>query len=91
MATQIKLYYNTLITPEKNACVEDIETYLGQKQYVATELNKFIQHDLSLNLKLDTALISKAWTTGDALNPFNNARIDYVAIKNEKDSGWIYY
>ena len=91
MATQIKLYYNTLITPEKNACVEDIETYLGQKQYVATELNKFIQHDLSLNLKLDTALISNAWTTGDALNPFNNARIDYVAIKNEKDSGWIYY
>lgn len=91
MATQIKLYYNTLITPEKNACVEDIETYLGQKQYVATELNKFIQHDLSINLKLDTALISNAWTTGDALNPFNNARIDYVAIKNEKDSGWIYY
>lgn len=91
MATQIKLYYNTLITPEKNACVEDIETYLGQKQYVATELNKFIQHDLSLNLKLDTALISNAWTTGDALNPFNAGRIDYVAIKNEKDSGWIYY
>lgn len=91
MATQIKLYYNTLITPEKNACVEDIETYLGQKQYVATELNKFIQHDLSINLKLDTALISNAWTTGDALNPFNAGRIDYVAIKNEKDSGWLYY
>lgn len=91
MATRIKLYYNSFITPEKNACVEDIATYLGQCEFVETELNKFIQHDLSVNLKLDTALISNAWTTGDALNPFDGMRIDYAAIKNEKDSGWLYY
>lgn len=91
MATRIKLYYNTFITPEKNACVEDIETYLGQSDFVETELNKFIQHDLSINLKLDTALLGSSLTTGDALNPFDGSRIDYAAIKNEKDSGWLYY
>ena len=50
----VKIYYDTKIKPERNADIEDIESYLSNKTSVTIPLSKFYKHDLSLTLKLDT-------------------------------------
>ena len=48
----VKIYYDTKIKPERNADIEDIESYLSSKTSVTNPLSKFYKHDLSLTLKL---------------------------------------
>ena len=90
MATIIKLYYNTGIRPEKNAAIEGITTFLSTKQSVTIPLNRFIQHDTSLSIKIDSNLLTDKYT-GNVLNPFRNGKPDYCGIKNDQDSNYVYY
>ena len=90
MATIIKLYYNTGIRPEKNAAIEGITTFLSTKQSVTIPLNRFIQHDTSLSIKIDSNLLTDKYT-GDVLNPFRNGKPDYCGIINDQDSAYVYY
>ena len=90
MATIIKLYYNTGIRPEKNAAIEGITTFLSTKQSVTIPLNRFIQHDTSLSIKIDSNLLTDKYT-GNVLNPFRNGKPDYCGIKNDQDSDYVYY
>ena len=90
MATIIKLYYNTGIRPEKNAAIEGITTFLSTKQSVTIPLNRFIQHDTSLSIKIDSNLLTDKYT-GNVLNPFRNGKPDYCGIKNDQDSAYVYY
>lgn len=89
--SSVKLYYNTKIRPEKNARIEGLETYLASKNTQSIMLNKYVKHDLSVSIKIDTEELGSYVWTGDVLNPFASGRLDYVAIKNDKDTGWIYY
>lgn len=89
--SSVKLYYDTKIRPEKNARIEGIETYLANKSQQSITLNKYVKHDLNISIKIDTEELGSYVWTGDVLNPFASGRLDYVAIKNEKDTGWIYY
>ena len=90
MATIIKLYYNTGIRPEKNAAIEGITTFLSTKQSVTIPLNRFIQHDTSLSIKIDSNLLTDKYT-GNVLNPFRNGKPDYCGIKNDQDGAYVYY
>ena len=90
MATIIKLYYNTGIRPEKNAAIEGITTFLSTKQSVTIPLNRFIQHDTSLSIKIDSNLLTDKYT-GNVLNPFRNGKPDYCGIINDQDSAYVYY
>lgn len=90
MATIIKLYYDTGIKPEKNAVIEDIAAFLSTKTSVTIPLNRFIQHDTSLSIKIDTTILGNTYT-GDILNPFRNGKPDYCAISNDYDSNYVYY
>ena len=90
MATIIKLYYNTGIRPEKNAAIEGITTFLSAKQSVTIPLNRFIQHDTSLSIKIDSNLLTDKYT-GNVLNPFRNGKPDYCGIKNDQDGAYVYY
>ena len=89
--SSVKLYYNTKIRPEKNARIEGLETYLASKTMQSITLNKYVKHDLSVSIKIDTEELGSNVWTGDVLNPFASGRLDYVAIKNDKDTGWVYY
>lgn len=89
--SSVKLYYNTKIRPEKNARIEGIEAYLASKTTQSITLNKYVKHDLSISIKIDTEELGSYVWTGDVLNPFANGRLDYAAIKNDKDTGWVYY
>lgn len=89
--SSVKLYYDTKIRPEKNARIEGIETYLAGKSQQSITLNKYVKHDLSVSIKIDTEELGSYVWTGDVLNPFASGRLDYVAIKNDKDTGWVYY
>lgn len=89
--SSVKLYYDTKIRPEKNARIEGLEAYLAGKSIQSITLNKYVKHDLSISIKIDTEELSSYVWTGDVLNPFASGRLDYVAIKNDKDTGWIYY
>lgn len=87
----VKIYYDTKIKPERNADIEDIESYLSSKTSVTIPLSKFYKHDLSLTLKLDTLDLGESIWSGDILNPFKQGKIDYIAIKNDTDTKYIYY
>ena len=87
----VKIYYDTKIKPERNADIEDIESYLSSKTSVTIPLSKFYKHDLSLTLKLDTLDLGESVWSGDILNPFKQGKIDYIAIKNDTDTSYIYY
>ena len=89
--SSVKLYYDTKIRPEKNARIEGLETYLASKTTQSIILNKYVKHDLSVSIKIDTEELGSYVWTGDVLNPFKSGRLDYVAIKNDKDTGWVYY
>lgn len=89
--SSVKLYYDTKIRPEKNARIEGLETYLASKITQSITLNKYVKHDLSVSIKIDTEELGSYVWTGDVLNPFASGRLDYVSIKNDKDTGWIYY
>ena len=89
--SSVKLYYDTKIRPEKNARIEGLETYLANKNTQSIILNKYVKHDLSISIKIDTEELGSYVWTGDVLNPFASGRLDYVAIKNDKDTGWVYY
>ena len=95
MPTTIKLYFSTGIRPEKNAVIEDIAAYLSTKSSVEYSINRFIEHDTSLSIKIDTTLFSPASPYGTSVeltNPFNTAQHpDYCAIKNERDTDFVYY
>lgn len=96
MATSLRLYFDTGIRPEKNAVIEDIETFLSTKRNLTYPLNKFIQPDTSLSVKIDTLglpsiIIDKGFAT-HVVNPFWSKKPDYCAIKNEDGSDkWVYY
>ena len=87
----VKIYYDTKIKPERNADIEDIESYLSSKTSVTIPLSKFYKHDLSLTLKLDTLDLGEYIWSGNILNPFKQGKIDYIAIKNDTDTSYIYY
>ena len=89
--SSVKLYYDTKIRPEKNARIEGLETYLAGKTTQSITLNKYVKHDLSVSIKIDTEELGSYVWTGDVLNPFASGRLDYAAVKNDKDTGWIYY
>ena len=89
--SSVKLYYDTKIRPEKNARIEGLETYLAGKTTQSITLNKYVKHDLSVSIKIDTEELGSYVWTGDVLNPFASGRLDYAAGKNDKDTGWIYY
>lgn len=94
MATTIKLYFSTGIRPEKNAVIEDIATYLSTKSSVEYSINRFIEHDTSVSIKIDTHVLSPASqydTAGEKLNPFDYSKLDYCAIKNDRDTDFVYY
>lgn len=96
MATSLRLYFDTGIRPEKNAVIEDIETFLSTKRNLTYPLNKFIQPDTSLSVKIDTlglpsVIIDKGYAT-HVVNPFWSKKPDYCAIQNEDGSDkWVYY
>ena len=89
--SSVKLYYDTKIRPEKNARIEGLETYLASKTTQSITLNKYVKHDLSVSIKIDTEELGSYVWTGDVLNPFASGRLDYAAVKNDKDTGWVYY
>lgn len=94
MATTIKLYFSTGIRPEKNAVIEDIAAYLSTKSSVEYSINRFIEHDTSVSIKIDTYVLSPASqynTAGENLNPFDYSKFDYCAIKNDRDTDFVYY
>lgn len=94
MATTIKLYFSTGIRPEKNAVIEDIAAYLSTKSSVEYSINRFIEHDTSVSIKIDTHVLSPASqydTAGEKLNPFDYSKFDYCAIKNDRDTDFVYY
>lgn len=94
MPTIIKLYFSTGIRPEKNAVIEDIAAYLATKSSVTYSVNRFIEHDTSVSIKIDTHALSPASqydTAGEKLNPFDYPKFDYCAIKNERDDDFVYY
>ena len=95
MPTTIKLYFSTGIRPEKNAVIEDIAAYLSTKSSVEYSINRFIEHNTSVQIKIDTTAFSPAspyGTSSELLNPFRQAQHpDYCAIKNERDTDFVYY
>lgn len=95
MPTIIKLYFSTGIRPEKNAVIEDISAYLSTKSSVEYSINRFIEHNTSVQIKIDTTAFSPAspyGTASELLNPFRQAQHpDYCAIKNERDTDFVYY
>lgn len=94
MATTIKLYFSTGLRPEKNAVIEDIAAYLSTKSSVEYSINRFIEHDTSVSIKIDTHVLSPASqydTAGEKLNPFDYSKFDYCAIKNDRDTDFVYY
>lgn len=95
MATTIKLYFSTGIRPEKNAVIEDIAAYLSTKSSVEYSINRFIEHDTSVSIKIDTIQLPPVShvTAGEASAPFKDvsSHLDYCAIKNAADSQYVYY
>lgn len=95
MATTIKLYFSTGIRPEKNAAIEDIAAYLSTKSSVEYSVNRFIEHDTSVSIKIDTIQLPPVShvTAGEASAPFKDvsSHLDYCAIKNAADSQYVYY
>lgn len=94
MATIIKIYSNTGIRPEKNAVIDDIADYLATKSSLTYSVNRFIEHDTSVSVKIDTHPISPASpydTATENITPFNSRKFDYAAIKNERDDDFVYY
>lgn len=89
--TTVKLYFDTKIYPSRNAVIDDLESFLSSKTVLLTQLAKYIKHDLGITVKLDTEELGGQVWTGDVLNPFKTGRLDYVAIKNEKDTRFLYY
>lgn len=94
--TSIRLYYDTGIRPEKNALIENIETFLSSKKNFTYPLNRFIQPDVSLSIKIDAlgipSTIIDQSNSIHVLNPFQDKKPDYCAIRNSDGSGkWIYY
>lgn len=96
MATSIRLFFDTGIRPEKNAVIEDIGTFLSTKKNLTYPLNRFIQPDTSLSIKIDTlglpsTIVDKGFATR-VVNPFWEKKPDYCGIQNtDKSNKWVYY
>ena len=83
-----KLYRSTHLLPEKNFCVDSLETYLSSfstDNGDAVELTdmQYIKHSLSLSVKMDKSQSALVYSEANDYN--------YISIKNEEDSNPVYY
>lgn len=53
MATSTITLYKTDLTPERNAWIDNLETYLSSCTHYTISNFQFIKHDLDLAIKID--------------------------------------